>query len=45
MGIFQKGSGTDITPYLEYVVLAIIAVIFLYNAGVAIGRFIYYIKH
>ncbi|WP_161635223.1 hypothetical protein [Aquimarina macrocephali] len=45
MGIFQKGSSVDITPYLEYVVLAIVAVIFFYNAGVAIGKFIYHIKH
>ncbi len=45
MSAVKNSEGVDVTPYLKYVILAMIAIFILYNAGVAIGKFIYHIKH
>ena len=45
MNIF-KNSGIDKEmDYSTYVITAVIVLFFLYQMGIAIGKFIYFIKH
>lgn len=47
MGVLNntKIDSEMISACAQWIVLAVVVLFFMYNAGLAIGKFIYYIKH